>query len=285
MKKIKLVNIAALVTIIFVATIVATGKDILLSFKEPMDFYADDFDVTEDHDGDRLIADIPFCLGECATEVTTKSSYGSTSKTETHYYIIPAVVPDDDYYYYMCIKVYEKDKKKFDDLTDLTMTGEYGSLKVDGRLTKLEDEAFDYMVDLFKEADYFTSDEELEHYLLPLCFESVNYSFAKGALVVAIVSFIASIALWIAYFKSRSNEKAKLAAHKATLQANFPEDSFDENVFIGGQPYPKHLFESINASIESGETIAAISNLRQITGIGLEEAKEVIDNWSFYYKI
>ena len=48
-----------------------------------------------------------------------------------------------------------------------------------------------------------------------------------------------------------------IAANKATFQANYPTQNFEDNVVICGKPYPKHLFESVNNSLKAGENIAA----------------------------
>lgn len=282
MKKI-LLNAGFILTAVWIALIIMEGKNILLGFKEPIDFYADDFDINENHDGERISADIPLCLGECATHTVTKTSHGSTSKTKTSYYVIPAVAPNVEYYFYICIEVKEKDRDKFEKLTNLTLNGEYGSIKVDGKLKKLENKAYEYMIEVFEEAEFFESKEELDFYVLPLCFEDIDFGFAKGCFIAIIISFIGSIAVWISYFVSLSKEKKMIAANKATFQANYPTQNFEDNVVICGKPYPKHLFESVNNSLKAGENIAAISTLRQITGISLEEAKEVIDNWCIYY--
>ena len=59
---------------------------------------------------------------------------------------------------------------------------------------------------------------------------------------------------------------------------------FPGEVVINGVHYPNHIFERVNVFAKGGETVFAIKELRQVTGISAEEAKEVIKNWKQYYR-
>ena len=131
---------------------------IFLSFKDPVDFYGDDFDITKDHSGERIEADVPYCFGQAAVYTVTTQSNGTTSKRNTYYYVIPAIAPDDDYYFYIAVKVDEKDRAKFEELTEKTFNDSYGSIKLEGSLEKLEDKAYKYMLDYVEEL-YADSEE------------------------------------------------------------------------------------------------------------------------------
>lgn len=282
-----LLNLGIILSIAFIAFMFISTDLILLGFKEPVDFYGDDFDITEDHEGERIEADVPCCFGQAAVYTTTTKKNGTTTKRNTYFYVIPAQSPDDDYYFYIAVKVNEKDRSKFDALTTKTFNDEYGSLKLEGSLEKLDSEAYDYMLEyveeLYAESDPFESEEELKHYVLPLCFQTKNFSAGKTYIIIDICLFVGAVASWIGFFAIKSKENAKRAANQAAFQANFPGQSFEDNVVINGVPYPKHLFDSIDYSLNSGEKIAAIAKLREITGLGLAEAKDIIDNWNIYY--
>lgn len=50
-----------------------------------------------------------------------------------------------------------------------------------------------------------------------------------------------------------------------------------------GVSYPKNSMAHINTYVNNHEVVVAIKELRDMTGLGLAEAKAVIDNWHQYY--
>lgn len=66
--------------------------------------------------------------------------------------------------------------------------------------------------------------------------------------------------------------------HKRPELTEFPDE-----VVINGVHYPKSAFKHVNAFTQGRETVFAIKELRQITGISAEEAKKVVNNWDQYY--
>ena len=275
-------------TIITGLMIFVTSSLVMLSLKEPVDFYGDDFDINEDHKGDRIEADIPFCFGQAAVLTTTTKKNQYVTKKNTYYYVIPAQAPDDDYYFYIAVKVDEDDRSKYENLTNKTFNGETGSIKIEGSLEKLDSEAYDYMLEYVEElyADTdgaFQSEEELRHYVLPICFQPKNISVGKTYIIIDVSLIIATILSWVGFTIANSKAKARQAANLADFQANFPGQSYENTVVINGVGYPKNLFDSVNYSLASGEVVVAIAKIREITGLGLAEAKNVADNWNQYY--
>jgi len=65
---------------------------------------------------------------------------------------------------------------------------------------------------------------------------------------------------------------------KTPQQQQFPND-----VIINGVHYPKAAFQHVDICVRGQEKIFAIKEVREITGLGLEEAKEVVDHWKKYY--
>ena len=55
------------------------------------------------------------------------------------------------------------------------------------------------------------------------------------------------------------------------------------HVVINGVSYPKNTFDHVNRCILNKEKIFAVQELRDITGLDLEEAQKIIDNWTQYY--
>ena len=90
-------------TLITGLMIFVTSSLVMLSLKEPVDFYSDDFDINEDHKGDRIEADIPFCYGQAAVLTTTTKKNQYVTKKNTYYYT------GDCFYrkhWYVCLSEY-----------------------------------------------------------------------------------------------------------------------------------------------------------------------------------
>ena len=58
----------------------------------------------------------------------------------------------------------------------------------------------------------------------------------------------------------------------------------DECAFIGGTKVLKADMDRINSLVAAGDAVSAIKELRDITGLGINEAKDIIDNWGNYYR-
>ena len=195
----KSLKITLLVTLVFVIFVFLSSKYIFRSFKEPIDMYGNNFDITEDYIGERIEGDVPFSLGQCALLTETKSRNGFKTKKETYYYIIPINGADPDYYYYICIATDKDDLKTFDKLTTHFYFETYGSYKIEGTLEELDKETYNYMLDYIRDLYPSMSEAELKEYFRPICFEQENYKNAKFALIIDIILFIITIGLWASY--------------------------------------------------------------------------------------
>lgn len=60
-------------------------------------------------------------------------------------------------------------------------------------------------------------------------------------------------------------------------------EQFPDEVVINRVHYSKSAFTRVDTFVRGSEKVFAIKELRQITGISLEEAKKVVDNWDQYY--
>lgn len=98
----------------------------------------------------------------------------------------------------------------------------------------------------------------------------IGFSFGiwpRGVIVIGLVMLIAGIILLVMGLKKRP----ELKEHPT-------------EVIIDGVHYPKSAFTHVDRCIEGRETVFAIQELRQITGISPEKAREVVNNWKQYYR-
>ena len=207
----KLLKFSLLSTFIFVVAAFLSAGYIVRSFKDPIDMYSADFDITKDHKGERIEGEVPFSAGQCVQMTKTTTRKGFKTTTETYYYAIPVNGDDPDYYYYICVEVKEKDVDAFNALTAHLFLGTEGSKKIEGTLTKLDDEVYDYTIDYFKEFYPEMSESEIKEYVLPICFEMENYSNAKIAILIDVVLLIVTVFLLYLFIKSTKTKKASVA--------------------------------------------------------------------------
>lgn len=253
-----------------------SGLDSFASFKKPVDLYADDTDVTKLGRTDAVEADIYAVLDCFATETTTTKRNGAvTGKSKDYYYIVPAFKGDETYY--IGVKSNSDDQRSYDKIADLTwawLSGEssdFGeqSIHIEGCLKKMDKELLGYMKEWFEESEWFESEAEMEKYVLPVCLETVRFGTVKIMFLVGVGVFIVCAILIITGIISerKDSKKAKQQTH----------------VVINGVSYPKNTFDHVNRCILNKERIFAVQELRDITGLDLEEAQKIIDNWTQYY--
>lgn len=247
--------------------------DILISFSEPVDIYEDypaDFrDVKAVETELYMLFDI-FAEEETTT---TNNSGAITSRRYDYYYILPVFTAEEEYY--VGVKVSSKKSAPYDDLMDSTwsyLMGETDSIgdeviEFQGGFVEMDDELYQYFQDWFKEAEFFESDQEMDKYLLPLVLESVNYERVKTMTFVMIGVFIVGIILIILGLKPK----------KAVKEATNPIIS------INGVSYPSSNFIRVNSFVERGQKVKAIKELRDITGLDLAQAKDIVDRWNEYW--
>lgn len=74
------------------------------------------------------------------------------------------------------------------------------------------------------------------------------------------------------------------SASNQAYAANTSYSNGAECAFIGGMKVLKADMDRINSLVAAGDAVSAIKELRDITGIGINEAKDIIDNWGNYYR-
>ncbi len=269
-------SVGAVFVVFAVIMLFVCGLDSIASFKKPIDLYAEDTNVTELGRTDAIEADIYASLDCFATETTTTKRNGATTSTKKdYYYIIPAFGGDDTYY--IGVKVYSRDNKSYDKIADLTWawlggeTSDYGDVTVhaEGCLKEMDDELYDYMVEWFEEAEWFDSDADIDKYVLPVCLEPVRFGTTRIMFLVSVGVIILGIIVFVLCFRSdrKHSKKVKEQTH----------------VVINGVSYPKSTFDHVNRCILNREKVFAVQELRDITGLDLDEAQKIINNWNQYY--
>lgn len=240
------------------------------------DLYGEETDVHDIGYFDMVEVDIYAVYDYFVSEVTTENG---VKKDEDFFYIIPAWDASGEEMYYIGVKVDEDDVGPYNKISDITynyimgISDELGDTTVHetGCLKKMDDKYYKHFVAWFEEAEWFESEEELEKYVLPLYLDPVNRGRVRNMLLVGfgMLAVGGGLVIWGIMADRKYSKKVKS----------------QEYVVINGVSYPKSVFAHVNTCIVGKEKIFAIQELRDITGLGLEEAKEVVENWSKYYLV
>ncbi|MCR5461197.1 MAG: hypothetical protein K6F51_15135 [Acetatifactor sp.] len=240
------------------------------AMKTPVDLY--EVSVSEIGTFDMVTADIYAVFGTFATKTTSENG---RKTAEESYYLIPAYEGDD--IRYVGVKVLEKDYDTFDAIRDDTWEFEDGYLveltkhaEKTGCLKKMNKKMQDLYYDTLREAEWFESEEEMKTYALPYYIDSLaNPSSMKTFLFVGVLLAVVGGVLFFVGFKKQNAEEKKAA-----------EQSY---VYINGVSYAKASLAHVNQCVLGQEKMFAVQELAQITGMSMEEASMIIENWRQYY--
>lgn len=282
---------AIVFTVILVLWVALSAKLVILNFQDPVDIYAPGYDFVENGTGGHIETEFYACYGNCAYETTTTTKNGRTTSSSTDYYYVVPVYDKDDNEYYACVKVNSKNSAPYKTLTSNTYdyfeTGDTSYLETyvefSGTVEELDDEIYGYMCEYFEGSGMFESDAELKKYVLPYVLTPMNFDASTSRIIIALVLLAATILFWALFFIKRSKNKAAQAEAQAQFEAQFPGQEYGQYVVINGVSYPKDSMAHINAYVNNHETVVAIKELRDMTGLELAQAKDVIDNWYKYY--
>lgn len=276
----------AFVFIIFGLAILIGGRnDIKSAFMKPYDIY--DVSYDEIKVGDAVKTEIDVAFDTYATLETTRknSKTGNvTGRTYSYYYIIP--VSDGYDSYYMSVKVNQDDKDLFDDICESTLNGYYADVpyEFEGNVQKLDDEAYKYMKEWFEEVGF--GNDEIDEYVLPICLESCVLSNVRMLTIGGIIAVVIGVFLFALYFVLASKKKKKAAeavASSSYAEAAPAQAASTNYVEMAGAKFTREELDQINALVVSGSLTDAIREVRDRTGLGLNEAKDIVDNWGNYY--
>lgn len=311
----------AFVLIVFGIMMLVSGRENIKSaFTGAYDIY--DVDAKDIKIGDGIKTSIYAVLDTYGTlETTTKNSKTGnvTGRTYHYYYIIPVFNEDDDDTYFMSVKVSSDDKKAFDRIADDTWDVLLGDadyftdveFAAEGNIQKLDDEGYEYMVEWFEDMEWFdsTDRDDFEQYLLPICLELKDLKTTSIMVYASMGVILLGVLVIVIHFARKSNKKKKEAAEQAAFNNGYAAASTDntgsnagtvqagtaqtdttsyangvDSVLIAGSRIPKADADRINGYVAAGDEITAIREFRDITGLGVNEAKEIIDNWGNYYR-
>lgn len=270
--------------------------DFRAGFMKPYDIYAEDADANEFKVGDAVSTEIYAVLDNFGTLETTHTKNGAvTSRSYSYYYIIP--VFDEYETYYIALKSSADDKSTYDDICDDTWdylqgyTDDFTSYpyEITGSIHKLDDEAYGYLVDWFVESEWLgtTDEDDIKEYVWPMCIEKRSMSVVRTFNIIGIAGIVLGVLFFVFYFMGFSVKKNKVSAaptgDAAAVTGETQPASYDSDIVINGVKYMRSDFEIVNEKIQAGDIDGAVSAVRDRTGYGEEEAKEVVNNWGKYY--
>lgn len=265
-----------LATILSIAGIIMLFMSLqegVASLRPHVDLYGDTTNVSEIGYFDMVDAEV-YAVFDCfASEEVTKNS----AKVDEHFfYIVPAFNGDD--MYYIGVKVNDKTWKTYDQLIDITYeylmgyTDEIGDVSTvtTGCLKKMDSKVKKYYYEWFEEMEWFDSEEEMNTYALPVYIDSIARPEAPRIMLFAgIAMTVIGVPLLIVLLV-KGGSRTKKAKNQ-------------DVVIINGISYPKSTFSHVNTSIQSQERIFAAQEIHEITGISLEEAGQIVENWDKIY--
>lgn len=282
-------SFAGVFLIFGIVMVLFSWDTILYSFQEPIDIYEDGYDFAKEGKGGHIDTTLYASLDVAASLTTTTTRRGSTVSSSTNYYYIIPVFTEKGEEYFVCVEVSESDRSKYEALADATWdylldeTAEdvnHPGIKFTGTVKKLDDEVYEYMKDWFREAEWFESDADINERVLPLVLEELNFENRNGLLIADVVLF----ALAIVFFILGKKRDKKLEEQEEAFRQQVQVVNNDEvyiNLPMGS--YPRSELERVEAFLSANNKVQAIAAFRDITGCGLAEAKEVVDNWYKYY--
>ncbi len=240
------------------------------SMRTPLDL--NEVNVSEIGTFDMVTADIYAVFGAFATKT---SSENGTKTAEESYYVIRAFEGDE--VRYIGVKVLEKDYATFDAICDDTWDFVDGYLmeltkhaEKTGCLKKMNKKMMNFYYEWFSKAGAFDSEEEMKTYALPYYIDSLaNPSSMKSILFVGAVLIVVGGILFPIGWKKQNAEEKKAA-----------EQSY---VYINGVSYEKATLAHVNQCIQGQEKMFAVQELARITGMSMEEASVIVENWRQYY--
>lgn len=143
------------------------------------------------------------------------------------------------------------------------------------------------MKEWFEEAGF--DDDEIDEYVLPICLEVCVLSNIRILTIAGIAAVVIGILLFVLYFVLASKRKKKAAetvassSYAEAAQAVQSQTASTNYVEIAGAKFTQEELDLINALIASGSITDAIREVRDRTGLGINEAKDIVDNWGNYY--
>lgn len=298
-KNLLIIRFGIIFLVIGIALIALNRNDFRAGFMKPYDIYAEDADANDFKLGDAVNTEIYAVMDNFGTLETTHTSNGAvTSRSYSYYYIIP--VFDDYETYFIALKSNADDKNVYDDICDDTWEYLYGNTdeftrypyEITGSIQKLDDEAYEYMIDWFVETEWLgtTDVDDIKEYVWPMCIEKRSMATIRTISIIGIAGIVLGILFLALYIKGFSIQKSKASAKLSVEASVAPANSggtgassYDSDIVINGVRYMRSDFEIVNEKVQTGDIDGAISAVRDRTGFSEEEAREVVNCWGRYY--
>ena len=258
--------------------------------------------LDELHEGDHVTVDTSVVADYVLERYESLSSKGYVNyETTWRYYLIPVITSDEQGIYLdHMVLVSKKGKYKelneaseaffkwwdSDDISMDTFPSET-VLSVDGRVVKLTSDELQYVKDYFGDLGY-------EQFVAPYVVRPLWDGGSKedaimgkievimGAAALVFGLILLSSALLFGRKNSRKNERKENAA----LSVDMRHGSAEFKKYMDG--VVKKLSAEQKAEvmylINSGKTLEAIKAFRDMTGIGLAQAKDAVDHYDIYLK-
>lgn len=153
------------------------------------DEYRNDITImagSEYEKGQNVYGDILYLYGCFCEETTTRTSYGVTTSSSVtgSYYLMPIISENEEEEKYITVLVHNKDSvSALESITDDTYAYLNGDENIEwhdyflmGKVKPLEEDVRDYMIEWFKEYEWFDSysDAEMDKYIVPYQIEEYD---------------------------------------------------------------------------------------------------------------
>ena len=284
-------NVAGVFLVFTIVAVIFCWDTILYSFQKPVDIYEEDYNFAKEGTGGRIETTFFASLDAAASLTTTHRSRTSSSSTTNYYYIIPVYEDSSPMgeEYYICVEVSEHERSKYDALVDATWDYledenaeeiNHPGIKFTGTAKKLDKKVYSYMKDWFEEAEWFEDENDIDKYVLQISLEEKNFE-ARNVMIIVILVLLALTILFFVLGKKRDQKLIKQEEEFRQQVQVVNNDEVYINLPCGS--YPRSQLARVDAFIANNEKVQAIAALREITGLGLAEAKEIVDNWYKYY--
>jgi len=202
--------------------------EVITKMQAPTDFA--EVSESEIAAGKHAQGEVYAILDSFASEETwTERNDGSRSakKTSKIYYIIP--VGEESY---IGVECYAKDKSAYEALNNATLEWladeteyiEADPIPFDGRIVKMEDELYQYMVEWFQDVEYFgedVSEDQIKQYVLPYMLAPFSPGLNTMLIIGGVLLVFAIIVLIV------SLQKEKKRKQRAEMLANMPAPAYD----------------------------------------------------------
>ena len=276
-----LIKCGLIMSIVAAVVLFISRYSIISLFNKPVDIFAEGVENPDDIKPGMAIETDMYLLMDCfaSEETSYKNRSGQVSSTSTdYYYILPVFVGEEDTYYIaMEVSGKSDNLSTINRIANETMsylmgTGDtFGSYSLDirGYVTKLDKEAYGYMTDWFEDAQFFTSDAELDKYVLPYVFNFYIESRVKAMAIIFAVIFVLGIALLVlGLLKDRKYSERRKLLKKS-----------EKEITINGNSLRVCMMDDVDILVWKGATKKAENRIKKY-GANDTQAQQIIASWN-----